>query len=113
MEKMAASADEQKIFSEDKKRINFALLETTGIILLLVMFVVILVALTIATLSVAAINYFGPTKLIAFGFDLSVAVDWLAANGLTVFLLTIAAYFYVWLLWREIKKEAAERRLAN
>ena len=59
MEKMATNADGERIFSEVKKGINYALLATVGIVLLLAMFAVILFALTIATLSVAAINYFG------------------------------------------------------
>ena len=113
MEEMITSADEERIFSESKKGINYAIFVAAGIVLLLAAYVIILVVLTMALLLIAAEYYFRPLQLIIFKADLSTTISWLVAYEWLIFLLTIAAYVYTLVYIQNIKKGKNERRFAN
>lgn len=111
---MEKTIDDKRIFSESKMGVNYALLVTSGIALLMAAYIAVSIGLTLMVLLIVVAHYFEPLQLIVFETDLSPILFWLVAHEGTIFIsLIVVAGIYVWIYIHDSRREKNEKRLAD
>lgn len=99
MEK-AISREEEKIFSESKKGVNYSIIFIFGILYLSAIILLFVVALVAALLLLMAEIFFGPLAITIFGVNMAPLFSWLASHQWLIGGLSVIALIFFWCIYK-------------